>query len=678
MAKLWQLQTSFNRGELDPQLVGRVDLAAYYAGMATARNVLALPQGGVKKRPGMEFLNEGLGDGRTENFSFNVEQNYLLALTALKVEIYKEGVLQTNINGSGNDFAVTPWSLAQLADIDYFQSADTAIVLHEDIAPQTIVRTSDTAWAVAAASLSNIPQFDFNDGSSPTPTSAIQTLNFNNENEGDRFKIALEGILTEEVVFAGDDATNQENIRVALQALINTGNSGVSVSTDVSLDTYRVTLAGEAADAFKLMTVTPIFTKSTTFEVLTVEITAGVSRSEDTWSAARGWPRSGTFHEGRLWFGGSRSRPNAIWGSKVSDFFNFDRGTGLDDESIEAVLDTDQVNAVEAIFSNRSLQVFTSGGEFYVPASPVTPSNISVKPQSNLGSKRVRPVTIDGITLFMQRTGKALNQFVFINEFQANQASSVSVLAQHLIKNPIKLAASRGTSDTDANYVYILNTDGTVTVFNTLIAEDVTAFTRWETDGEIKSIAVVDNTLNFLVKRVVNSVDKFFVERENDLLNTDSAIRETGLASDTLTGLGHLNTETVRVKADGAVQDDEVVASGQITIERTADTIEAGLDYSPEVKLMPLNVNLKNGPNAFSKKRILRAGVNIFESNGIIINGQRLADKTIGIDQFDAPIPQTGIKRIFLSGWSLDATVTITQDTPMPFQILSVGMEVKT
>ncbi len=674
---IWNLQTNFNRGELDPQLVGRVDLAAYYAGMELARNVLTIPQGGVKKRPGMEFLGDALGNGRIENFSFNVEQNYLLVFTALKVEIYKDGILQTNINGSGDDFAVTPWTVAQLADIDYIQSADTAIVFHEDVAPYTITRTSDTDWAVAATTLTNIPTHDFNDVSSPTPVDEIQTLAFTNKSEGDRYKIALEGILTDEIVFAGDDSTNEENIRVALQALINTGNSGISVLQTVPLATYQVTFSGDSADDWDLLTVTGIFTASSTFKGVAVETQAGASRQENTWSAGRGWPRTGTFHEGRLWLGGSKSRPNALWSSRVADFFNFDQGRGLDDEGIEAVLDTDQVNAIESIFSNRSLQVFTSGGEFFVPASPVTPSNIAVKPQSNLGSKRVRPVTIDGVTLFVQRTGKALNQFVFINEFQANQAQSVSVLSQHIIKNPVKLAASRGTESSDANYVYILNTDGTMTVFNTLISEDVTSFTRWETTGEIKSIAVVDNTVYFLVKRVVNSVDQYFVERENDLLNTDSAVRKTGLASDTLTGLDHLDTETVRVKADGAVQDDEAVSGGSITIERTADTIEAGLDYSPTVTLMPLNINLQGGPNAFTKKKILRVGVNVFESNGIIVNGQRIADKVIGLNQFDAPAPQTGIKRVFILGWSLDAKVTITQDTPMPFQILSLGMEVK-
>ena len=73
----------------------------------------------------------------------------------------------------------------------------------------------------------------------------------------------------------------------------------------------------------------------------------------------------------------------------------------------------------------------------------------------------------------------------------------------------------------------------------------------------------------------------------------------------------------------------------------------------------------------------MRVSAQIHESNGVIISGQRIADKTIGVDVFDAPQPQTGLRRIFLSGWSLSASVTITQDTPFPFTILNIGMEVK-
>ena len=678
---MWQFQSNLNRGELDPLLVGRIDLNAYYNGVFTAQNVLSIPQGGLKKRPGTEFIGEALGNGRLENFSFNVEQNYLLVFTDLKMQIYKEGVLQTNINGSGNDFLVTPYTFAQLADFDYIQSADTVIITHEEEEPQRITRTSDTAWTIGALPLINIPQFDFNDGSSPTPVSEIQTVKFTNANDGDRFKLSLEGILTEEIVLSRS-VTGRDGVSTAIKeellALPNTGDTGVDVAfVSAGPDIYSITFSGASAKEWDEIAGTPILTKSSTFEIVSSTTQDGTARSEDTWSATRGWPATATFHEGRLWFGGSTQRPATIWGSRVGDFFNFKNRKSFDDESIEATLDTDQVNAIEAIFSNRSLQVFTSGGEFFVKESPVTPSNIAVIPQSNLGSRRVRPVTIDGVTLFVQRTGKSIIQFVFVNEFQANQSRSVSVLAPHLINTPIKMSASRGTESTDANYVYILNNDGNMTVFNTLVSEDVAGFTRWETTGEIKSVAVVDDEVNLLVERVINSATVYQLEKENNLLNTDSAVRETGLASDTLTGLDHLEGETVKVKADGAVQDDEVVVSGEITIGRTADTIEAGLEYRPIIKTMPLNQNLQGGPNASSKKKILRASLQISESNGIIVNDQRIADKTIGQDQFDAPTPQTGVRRIFLLGWSLEASITITQDTPMPMTILNIGMEVK-
>lgn len=670
----WTFQSNMNRGELDPLLVGRIDLQAYYNGVALAQNVLSIPQGGLKKRPGQEFLGIALGDGRTENFSFNVEQNYLLVFTALRMQIYKDGVLQTNINASGNDYLVTPWTLAQIADFDYIQSADTIIITHPDVETRVIQRSSDTAWSINTANFTNIPQFDFNDGASPTPVDEIQVITFTAQTAGDRIKLTLNGFLTEEVIIGVDFSNDIVDVLLALSI---TGNSGITAVWAPPVMT--VTFSGDSANDWDMMAVTPIFTKAatTTWDAVITRTQTGTSRAEDTWSSGRGWPSTCTFHEGRLYFGGAASRPSTIWGSVVGDFFNFNSGKARDDESIEGTLDTDQVNAIEAIFSNRSLQVFTSGSEFYSPKSPMTPTNVSFVPQSNMGSRRVRPVTIDGVTLFAQRTGKAIIQFVFVRDFAANQSRSVSILAAHLINTPQKMTVARGTESTDANYVYIVNGDGNITVFNTLATEDVAGFTRWETSGDIKSAAVVDNQLNLLVKRVVNSSTVYYIERENTSLNTDSSVIGTGLASDTLTGLDHLEGETVKVKADGAVQLDEVVVGGEITIDREADTIEAGLEYLPIITTMPLNVNLQNGPNASSKKKIARVSLQLFASNGVIVNGERIADKTMGQDQFDAPEPQTGVVRTFILGWSLEADVTITQDTPMPMTILNIGMEVK-
>lgn len=682
MAQLFNIQSNLNRGELDPRLVGRIDIQPYYNGLFEATNVKTIPQGGIKKREGMRFLSEVDGTGRMEQFSFSTVQNYLLVFTNLRMYIFKDGVLQTNINASGNDFADTPWTTAQIADLDYIQSADTAIVVHNQQQPRTITRTSDTTWTIALAPLSNIPQFDFNDGSSPTPTNEIQDLTFTSILEGDKFELTLNGVITEELTYAAPGtsgaATNERSIANALLALPITANTGIAVSqTSQAPDVYNIVFSGSSADDWDLLTGT-IILSSATPTITAVEVQAGSPQKEDVWSVTRGWPQTTTFHEARLYFGGSTFRPSTLWGSRVSDFFNFEAGVGRDDESIDVTLDTDQVNAITAVYSNRALQVFTTGAEFFAPQTlgePLTPTGITISPQTNLGCKRVRPATIDGVTLFVQRTGKSLNQYVFLNDLQANETRSISVLSPHLINDPVQIYASRGTERDDANYVYITNADGDVTVFNTLITEEIRAFTRWTTQGNIKSAAVVDNLVYMLVERVINGVTVYQVEKEDVDLNMDSAA--TGvLASNVISGLGHLEGETVKVKINGAVQLDKVVAGGQITVDTDSGNYEVGLGFNPKIVTMPLNVPTQRGPNWARKKKIARIGVQTYLSNGVIVNGQRIADKTIGLDQFDAPEPRTELRRIHVLGWDLQAQVTITQDTPMPWQILSIAMEV--
>lgn len=665
MARVWNLQTSFNRGELDPRLVGRKDLQAYYAGAKLAQNVVTLVQGGMRRRNGTEFIHED-DDGRIFNFSFSTEVNYCLLFTDLQIEVFKDGVSQTTV--------VSPYTIAQVKQLDYIQSADTALIFHADVQSQELSRTSDTTWSIAGITFLNIPQFDFNDASSPTPTSEVQRILFSNQTEGDRYKISLEGILTDDIVFAGDDETNEENIRQALTNLINTGGDGsISVSNSATVQ-FDITFSGDSAKDWDLMTVTQVITIDGGFKGVTTEITPGVSRKENVWSGTRGWPQTATFHEARLWLGGSTFRPATIWGSKVNFFFDFNTGKARDDEAIDVTLDTDQVNAVTAVFSNRTLQVFTSGGEFSVQTSPITPSNIAVAPQTSFGTKKVRPISIDGLTLFVQRTGKAVRNFFFVDESKAFNSSSISVLASHLINDPIELAASRGTTSVDANYAYIVNSDGTMTVYNTLASEDVQGFTQWVTAGSQISIAVVDDLLYTYTKRTIGGVDTFFLEREDPSLTTDSSASST--STDTLTGLGHLEGETVDVIADGSYQGEFVVSGGQVTIERQANLITGGLNFIPLIESMPLNIALQNGPNAALPKRIVRAGVELFESNGVLVNGQRMADKTMGVDVFEPPIPNTGLERIFLQGWSVEASLTITQDEPMPMTILATYLEV--
>ena len=185
----------------------------------------------------------------------------------------------------------------------------------------------------------------------------------------------------------------------------------------------------------------------------------------------------------------------------ANDFFNFDLGEGFDDDAIFVVLDTDQLNAVTGLAAGRRLHVLTSGGEHVVPESPVTPGSITMPQESSFGSKAIKPVVIDGSVIFVHRKGKQIREFRHSFVEDAFSSQSLTLLAPQLFDSPVDMAALKGTDKEDANYVYVVNSDGTVAVMLTERQQQLAAWAQWTTDGNFKSVAVVDDETYFLVQR---------------------------------------------------------------------------------------------------------------------------------------------------------------------------------
>jgi len=559
MPKVITLQTSFNSGVLDPRLASRTDLKHFYQGAEEAENVITMPQGGIKRRPGFKYIagTASNNEARLASFAFNVEQTYLLVFTNLSVAVYKDGVHQANVT--------TPYTTAQLFELQWTQSADTMILVHEDHAPRKLVRGgSHTSWTLSTITLTNIPTYDF-------------------------------------------------------------GSGAVSV-----------------------------------------------------WSVAQGWPKSATFYQGRLWFGGSKTRPQTLWGSKTNDFYNFDDGTSLDDEGIDLTLDTDQVNAITSVYAGRHLQIFTTGGEFTIKDVPITPAKVAVRRETLFGSSAVPPKTIDGSVIFIDRTGKSVREFLFSYNEDSYTSGTVSLLASHLLNSPVDMDVSKGTATDDANYVYFVNGDGTVAVYNTLRAQEVSGWTKWTTTGEIESVAVVVDEVYFVVKRTINGSTVRYLEQLDPDSYTDANKTVTlGSAGTAVTGLAHLNGEASRVRADGEVRANATPASGAITLAETATIIEVGLDYTTTIKTMPINMDFDDGPTLTRKKRIVKVIPDVYQSLGVSINGDRFIDRNFGLSLDSAPTAYTGLKEMYLLGWTDLAQVTITQTDPTPMTVLGLAIEVE-
>jgi hypothetical protein len=155
---------------LIPLLRARVDLAAYNNALAKATNVLIQPQGGLRRRPGtkhiLELPNTGAesaGNGvRLVPFQFSVDDSYMLCFTHKRMHIIKNGAVQANINGSGNNYLTTSITSSIVDDMCWTQSADTLIVVHPDLQPITIVRgATDATWTATTITFDSIPKYAF-------------------------------------------------------------------------------------------------------------------------------------------------------------------------------------------------------------------------------------------------------------------------------------------------------------------------------------------------------------------------------------------------------------------------------------------------------------------------------------------------------------------------------------
>ena len=651
MSRVVRIQTNFSSGEIDPLLRSRVDLAQYYNALQTATNVVVQPQGGVRRRDGLKYIAELPAAANPQSgvrlipFEFSADDSYMFALVNQRIYVFRSGALVTNINGSGNDYlAVSAITSAMLSKIRHAQSADTMILVHEDLTPLKIVRgATNSDWTVSVITFTNPPQYAYsitasNPAADITPSGTTGSV--------------------EITATAGVFLAAHEN-----QYINVTGTYG-----RIRIIEFISTTKVKGFCEIGLFDGTAIAANSWELE----------TGYEDAWSATRGYPVSITFHEGRLYFAGSKSLPTTFWGSVVSNFFDFELGEGLDDQSVSASITTNSLNAIVDVFSGRDLQIFTTGGEFYIPQSvgePITPSNLTVKVATRNGAKPGVPVAgLDSGTIFVQRQGKSLNELLFTDAELAYTTAALSLLSGHLLKSPTDMSIRRATSTEESDRLFIVNgDDGTMSVFSLNRAQQVIAPSSFTTDGNFEAVGIDVDTAYVIVKRTIGGTAKYFVEIFDSTLHTDSAVYS---ASASATGAAtHLEGELLNVIVDGNVQANKTVSSGTVTFDRSsASYYEIGLPFEISIVTMPVEPRLQSGSIKGVKKRIREVNAEVFQSQAMTVNGQLVAFRQFGEDVLDSSVQKfTGVKKVGpLLGFTDEGTITVSQTVPLDLNLLSL------
>lgn len=717
MAQLHTIQTNFASGELDPTMAFRSDTGAYQNGAARLKNVLLLSTGGARRRWGTDHLATEVGRTRLLPFEFSAGERYVLALSNTRLDVYSlTGSLLGTVTGC-------TWGAAELFELSYAQVADVMIVCHQSWRPQVIRRTGPATFTVSAFAFDQSadgnkiyqPYFKFADDSvrlSAAATTGSTTITassgvFAADLVGERLRwedVEIEitaytnattltgtvkgtlkgnydinpfrteiGSAVVEVTHVGHGFSTGDSVTIAgangVGGIVAANLAGTFTVTLIDDNRYSITVAAAATESVDGGGPNVTFTGAAL---------ATRNWAEPVFCTRNGWPGAVAFHEGRLWFGGTRGVPDGLWSSKTYLFFNFDVGDGLDTDAIAVTVGSEDISNIRHLISHRELQIFTPTGEFYAPppqGGGLTPANMRVRRQTPYGASMVTPLPLDGATLYVQASGKAVREFIYSDGEDGYTSTNLNILSSHIINTPHDMAVLFGSSERTEQYALLVNGDGTMAVFHSARAESLAGWTSWEMgDGSFDAVCVLGGEV-FLS---VNRAGSYRLEKINPDSLLDGRLSYTaGSATAHWTVGAIFYNRTVHVTSGGySLGTYTVGPTGALTLDAEVDTIDVGYAFEFEIETLPVNMTLPNGPTFGLPKRINRVIAALDTTLAVSISGNRLELRQVTDDFSTEPQAFTGTKEFYLLGYGRNPTVTVTQTEPLDCTVLGLLMEV--
>jgi len=813
MARVHPFQTNFTAGELTPKLAGQVDFKKYSNGVETLENMTVFPQGGVSRRNGSRFVCEvkdSTAITRLISFEFNITQAYVLefgnnyirflkdngqiteaaktitAITAANPavvtstshgfsngnDVWIAGVVgMTRLNGrrftvassTTNTFALTgedstsydayssggtasktyeiatTYTSAELSELQFTQSADVMYIVHPNHPPAKLSRTAHTTWTLDDVDFQVGPFLDTNTTATTLTTSATT--------------VGTGRTLTASAITGINSGTGFQTTDVGRLVKLGDGWGEITARTSTTVVTWTITVAATGSGA--------------------------AVWSLGAWSATTGYPRTVSFFEQRLVFGGSSSYPQTIWASESGLYEEFDVGDGSAADAFIYTIAANKVNVIRWLAPSRDLIVGTVGGEFKVgrPAGePLKPDNVNIAQQTTYGGYTTQPIQIGSEVLFVQRQQRKVRSFAYRFEDDAYQAPDMTLLAEHITdtgivdvdyaqepdsiywaartdgtllgmtyhreedvvawhrhifggSNKFIFNGATGVLDylNDANfngYITItahglstgdevtysagggtkipeLTEGGTYYVFardaNTLeladtyaqavdrtikrISDGIGASHSLSTKAKIKSITSINETLEnqvwIICERRINDTKRQYIEYLDPTLNMDctlSALVNDGLT--VVTGLNHLEGESVQVLVGDAVFPNQTVTGGSISVtlptSASFKSIEIGLGYTSKIKTMRIESGSQAGTAQARKKRYNEVVVRLYKSVGLTVNGDQIPFRSSSTPMGQDIAEFTGDKRVSNLGWNRDGQIEIEQTQPLPMTVLGI------
>ncbi len=519
------IQSVFNRGELSPRIVGRLDLDAYYNAVKYSENFIPFPQGAITKRTGTYYVatvKDSADFTRLIPFRFSTVQNYIIEAGDLYFRFYRNRG-QVESSPSVQYELVTPWPSSVLSELKFVQSYDRLYVFHKDYQTRVITRTSDTAWTINTLTFIDGPFLPLN-----TTTTTITP-----------------------------SVTTGSGTLTASAALFSANDVGRQVRIKNGATYGWVTITG--------------YTSSTVVS-MTVGGTLAATSANATWAlsyfgGSMGWPSVGTIYEQRMIMANTTDYPATVFASTTGGFgtsvtFSHSQpsGTVTDSDGFVYTIGDDQVNNIVWLSSGKTLLIGTSGAEHSMSGgtsstyAPVTPSNVTIKRESKIGSQAdVRAHRVGNAVLYVSKSGLKVRELNYDFGIDSYVSRDVSIFNNHITKSGIVDCDFQDEPDPT---LWCVRDDGKLIGFTYEREQEVEGWHRHSfggTDVAVKSVACIakpdtsGDDIWLIVSRTINgstvqTIEYMYDYFEPEVGNDAAAGKESAFFVDCgLTYDGHLD-----------------------------------------------------------------------------------------------------------------------------------------
>ena len=614
----------------------------------------------------------------------------------------------------------TTYSVDDIFEINHVQSADVLYLAHKDHEPAKLTRTTATSFTLTDIDFIDGPWLDENTtsttmyasaatGTGITITASADVFSSDDVGRYIRFREILEIEHDEWAASTSyaNNATVRFNGHVYKQVTGSTETSGNTAPVHLSgTETYGNIDWEYLHDADGNVRITA-FTSATVVTASVGEDQYGNSRLPDSvvglanantrWSLGafdgdQGFPRAVAFYEERLYFAGTPGQPQTIFGSVTADFENMTPGT-LDDSAINITIASDQVNVIKHMIPGRFLQVLTSSSEFTLSGGttgPVTPTNVSVLRETTFGSSDVRPLRAGASTILIQKGQEKVKEITFDLDTDGLVGRDLTILAEHLARGGLTDMVWQQEPEL---VLWFVRSDGTLVGLSYDPANNTIGWHQHPLGGTgtVESITAIpsgaEDQVYLSVKRTINSATVrhivymkpvYFGTDVSDAFYVDSGLTYDSTATDTISGLNHLEGETVQILADGSAHADKTVSGGSVTLDRNASTVHVGYSYTSLVETLRIEAGADDGVSQGKIKRIHGVTVRFIDTVGAEVgpdtsNLDRIPFRDSSM-AMDTAVPMfDGDKEIFFpSSYETDARAVVRQTQPLPMTVLAI------